>query len=213
MKRFCVSEADMIDFLTSNGFTEDDGKLYLTADTARTSYLTVSFTPGSSSNITYHGSDGNSYVLASATGTLFMVDIYALKNSGAAFRVRIVTTTADGPNTALCFAAVSKTDQSGYEYFFVHSSATKHDKGTGIVAVLCVWTPTNAAQTDTIAALATPYDDGNGFSEVCAKSILLTQYVAVLLLYTIECGGKKYLSSLSHLAGTQRSGGLALEID
>lgn len=212
MKRFCVSQQDAIDFLCDNGFTEEDGKLYLTADTAKASYLTVSFTPGSSSNITYHGSDGASYVLVTASTTLLMLDVYELKYGGVGMRYRMVNSTADGPNTPLNFAAISKTDQSGFEYYFVNAGTIKHDALHSLIVTNAFWQVSNASQTSTIAALAPLYDDANGFADVCAKSILLTQSVTTYTLYNFDCGGKKYLAMLTSLA-TSISGGIAFEVD
>lgn len=197
MRRVFNNTAQAESFFTELGFVKDDGKWYLSADTARTSYFTFDIVP-LTGFFQYHGSNGTDYTIVNFTGSgdpFLIVEYFALKNGGYTFRLTFNIDSTYTTIASLNYAIVAKTDGSGFVNFFI-SSNLYYDRGDGTITRPSQWSVSQLGDTSALAILVKPYDNYDSFIEARVKTAIAVQNVAPIQLYTFTCAGANYICGM-----------------
>jgi len=214
MRRVFSSTAQAEAFFSEIGFVKEDDKWYFSADTSRASYLTFDVV-ASTGFFKYTASSGTEFSLASFTGStspFLIVEYFELVNGGVAFRLAMGIDSTATINTPLQFAVVAKEDESGFVYFFA-SSRLKYDDLSGTLKEPSQWSALNLGDTNSIAIVTKAYDNVANFIDAHVRVVLAAQNVNSTILFTFDCGGKKYLSGMFASTTTVKCGQLCFEVE
>ena len=189
--------------LTELGFVNDGDKWYF-KNAGVGGYLQITYEGYSSSaaaKLEYIGSNGSTYSITNVNASSYylIMEYYELAEEGVAFKIKYSASSTANISESLQISFVKNSSEDGYMCIFrgSPSGSTKYiflDNFKGNVTEVAMWSVSNVSNTEGVVCLAPIYTSTDGFVDVLAKSLILSQSLLAVSTYEFDCDGKSYIA-------------------